>query len=173
MSARPSSRLATSGCEASQATMALDCLNGGGGGVGRLPDWPERLDAVVTSARNRPFAWGAHDCITFAAACIAATTGIDPLAGHALWGSAAEAAAAIRRTASGRQSLRAAIGRTLTLLAWPAVDPAGAGRGDLCLVAGGQGHFAAVCLGSRLAAPGPKGLVLIQVDRALAAWRIG
>ena len=150
-----------------------DRFRGNDGKRERLPDWPERLDAVVCAARDRAFAWGTHDCITFAAACITAVTGIDPIADVVSWSNRADAATAVRGAAGGRQSLRGAITRTMTARSWPAVDPGAAGRGDLCLVTGGRGHFAAVCLGARLAAPGPVGLVLVPASRALAAWRIG
>lgn len=42
----------------------------------RFPDWQDRLAAVVAQSR-RPFAYGAHDCCLFAAACVKAITGTD------------------------------------------------------------------------------------------------
>jgi hypothetical protein len=41
----------------------------------RLELWPSRLDAVIQAAATRPFAWGEHDCCTFAADCVEAVTG--------------------------------------------------------------------------------------------------
>lgn len=46
----------------------------------RRDDWPERLEETIRAAEGRAFAWGAHDCVTFAAACVAAMTGTDPAA---------------------------------------------------------------------------------------------
>lgn len=43
----------------------------------RQPDWETSLTAYVASVRNRPFEWGAHDCILFSASAIEAQTGID------------------------------------------------------------------------------------------------
>lgn len=43
----------------------------------RLPDWRPRLIAFVESVRTRPFAWGHHDCVMFAASAVAAQTGVD------------------------------------------------------------------------------------------------
>jgi hypothetical protein len=126
---------------------------------------------VVEAARHRPFAWGRHDCVTFAAACIEAVTGRNPI--HALdpWHSQEEAGATIRSLA-GRQRLQVAIDRIMAEHGWPAIDPRLLGRGDLCLVAGGKGRFAAICLGNTLAAPSEEGLSFFLRESAIAAWRI-
>ena len=47
----------------------------------RLPDWRARLGAHIAAHRTRPFAYGAHDCATFAAGAVQAVTGSDPAAG--------------------------------------------------------------------------------------------
>lgn len=139
----------------------------------RLTDWPELLDVAIEAARHRPFAWGRQDCVTFAADCIWAVTGVDPLAGLGRWADRHQAWAVIRGAGCGQQSLQAAISRIMAAHGWPTIDPGQAGRGDLCLVDGGKGRFAAICLGARLAAPGPKALAFVPTRRALAAWRIG
>lgn len=43
----------------------------------RLPDWEDRLAAIVEVRRDWPFEWGRHDCILWATACAAAMTGTD------------------------------------------------------------------------------------------------
>lgn len=43
----------------------------------RLPDWRPRLQAWLTEVRDRPFAYGEHDCALFAAGAVAAMTGVD------------------------------------------------------------------------------------------------
>jgi len=140
--------------------------------TGRRGDWPERLDAVVEAARHRPFAWGTHDCITFAAACIQAVTGVCSIAALQPWHDWHEARAVIRYL-DGRQRLRMAIGRIMADHGWPEIAPRQAGRGDLSVAAGDKGIFAAICLGPVLAAPGEEGLALVPASRAIAAWRIG
>lgn len=46
----------------------------------RLPDWEERFAALLAEARDRPHAYGGHDCLLFCAAVVEAITGTD-------WGS--------------------------------------------------------------------------------------
>lgn len=137
----------------------------------RRPDWPERLDAVIDAARDQPFAWGRHDCIIFAAACIRAMTDADPLADLPTWDDRRRAAAVIR--GAGKGGLVAAITHTIAPHGWPTITPALAGRGDLVIVRGRQGRFAAIGIGSQVAAPGPNGLALAPMAQAFAAWRIG
>ncbi|MBB4620123.1 DUF6950 family protein, partial [Sphingomonas abaci] len=45
----------------------------------RYPDWEARLAAYLEPLRARPFAWGRHDCSTFAAGAVEAMTGVDPM----------------------------------------------------------------------------------------------
>ncbi len=42
-----------------------------------IEDWPERMNAVIEEARDKPFAWGEHDCCLFAADVVQAITGKD------------------------------------------------------------------------------------------------
>ncbi len=43
-------------------------------------DWPIALAKEVEAAVGRPFLWGEHDCCLFAAKCVEAMTGVDPMA---------------------------------------------------------------------------------------------
>ncbi len=45
----------------------------------RRPDWEIRLSATIADWRRRPFRWDS-DCARWAAACVIAQTGVDPLA---------------------------------------------------------------------------------------------
>lgn len=45
----------------------------------RLPNWENRLNATIAQWRARPFRWD-RDCARFAAACVIAQTGEDPIA---------------------------------------------------------------------------------------------
>jgi hypothetical protein len=47
--------------------------------VPRVPDWRERLDAVVFRYGQHPFIWGEYDCGHWAADCVEALTGADVL----------------------------------------------------------------------------------------------
>ena len=48
--------------------------------MGRLTDWRARLEAYVSDCRGRPFEYGTHDCVLFAAGAVEALTGDDPAA---------------------------------------------------------------------------------------------
>jgi hypothetical protein len=45
----------------------------------RIAGWPERLHAYLEGAARRSFAWGLHDCCTFACGAVQAMTGVDPM----------------------------------------------------------------------------------------------
>lgn len=45
-----------------------------------LSDWSTRLTMQLEAARRQPFLWGQHDCCLFAASCVEAITGEDPMA---------------------------------------------------------------------------------------------
>lgn len=47
----------------------------------RLPDWRERLNGTFISWADEKFVWGSTDCFCFAAACIEAVTGENPMLG--------------------------------------------------------------------------------------------
>jgi hypothetical protein len=45
----------------------------------RLSDWETKLVSYASGLRHEPFAWGTHDCCTFAAGAVEAMTGVDPM----------------------------------------------------------------------------------------------
>ena len=135
----------------------------------RLPDWPERLAAYLQTVRQRPFAWGTHDCVRFTAGAVQAVTGRDLL--PAQWADAATAARLLRALGG----LRGAVGTVLQ----PLPAPAFAQRGDVVLVRLPQadGRARRQCLavadGARCWAPSQGGLVAIDAGLACAAWGVG
>ena len=140
----------------------------------RRPGWELRLAAAIEAARNRPFAWGTHDCATFAFDLRRDLTGGGDIA--ALWRgryrTARGATRVMRRL--GWSSLEAA-GRDL--LGEPLADLRLAQRGDLVLAGTGLGF--GICLGARAAGiapatgPGsPGGLILAPMSSCALAWRI-
>ncbi|MDG4650122.1 hypothetical protein P6F26_16865 [Roseibacterium sp. SDUM158017] len=131
----------------------------------RLPDWPERLDAAVADARRNSFAWGSHDCATWACDTAAAITGTNS---HAeAW--------------RGRYSTAAGSVRVMRKLGWRDLGELGdslfggripvlmAGRGDLALVDGALG----VVAGQSVAVLAEDGVLMMPLRDADAAWRIG
>lgn len=128
----------------------------------RIPHWPRVLDEYVQAARGRPFAWGAHDCCTFAAGAVQAITG---------------RAIALPAYVGVRQALRALQARGGLLAAvrgqlGPMQAPARARRGDVLLLWQAGRDVLAVNLGHAWAAPGADGLVFGPTDDAVAAWRV-
>lgn len=61
----------------------------------RLPDWNDRLQALIRERRLTPFDWGTHDCVLWSADCVLAVTGVDLGSGHR--GTYSTASGAVRR----------------------------------------------------------------------------
>lgn len=138
----------------------------------RLADWETRLAAYMEPLRALPFAWGSHDCCTFAAGAVAAMTGastIDEFRG--LYTTRRGALIALRRHGAG--TLEATMSTKFA-----AIAPAQAQRGDLVLIAGNlavnMGRFAVT---PGVMAPGTPderaGLIRIpRSDDWTAAWAV-
>ena len=117
--------------------------------------------------RERPFAWGSHDCVMGAADAILAMTGEDP-------------AEAWR----GTYATRVGAGRVLVehggleqmvskVLGSPLLGPRLAARGDIVLVdSGEEGPALAVVLGASAVAPAPNGAAFIPMSGWCLGWRV-
>lgn len=132
----------------------------------RLPDWPQRLHACITAARNKRFAWGAHDCFTFAAGCVQAITGADPLADfRGAYHGRAQAHALLAQMGGVQAAATSRMGEPIAL--------AMCGVGDIVLTSSARGQFLAVCNGQTLLAPAAKGLAVLGLETAVLGWRVG
>lgn len=132
----------------------------------RLSDWPERLAAYLHANANVPFAWGTHDCATFAIGAIHALTGV--------W----IEVDALNHYHSSKQALRlidaASIERRVVHVLGEPIPPTYARRGDLLTYQNSEhGSALAVCNGTHFVAPGDAGLESMAMDRAVCAWRVG
>lgn len=121
--------------------------------------------AVIEARSQLPFGWkNGRDCVSFAAACVKAQTGRDPLAGLPRWRSRA-AAGAIAEEQGG---LQAALDQRFTRIA-----PALAQRGD---IAGLPDPLFGVRLmvieGDTLVGPGTRGLERLPRSAMTLAWSI-
>lgn len=98
----------------------------------RHADWPERLDAALRTSHARRFAWGEHDCCTFACDTVLAMTGTDLMASlRGRYQDALSAARLLRQTAGAGLE---AVARLQCNQYWqPEVPPRQAQRGDLVL----------------------------------------
>jgi hypothetical protein len=130
----------------------------------RVDNWPLKLAAEVDSANGRPFEFGVHDCMQFAARCFKAVTGDDKLLLFPSYSTEAEAMQIAERFGGLEGLLRHELGEPR--------HPAFAMRGDIVLCDMGQGPQPAVCIGVWCVAPGLRRLEKRMTDTALMAWSI-
>ena len=116
---------------------------------GRLPDWPERLAALMTAAEHRPFDAARWNCGRFAMAAVVACTGQRPSRQH-------------------RPSL-AAMADTA---GYPRVPVPFARAGDVVLAADPD-RLGVVLDAGRVAFVGPARLLRVPITTCAVAWRIG
>lgn len=137
----------------------------------RLPNWPHRLQALVLRHQHTPFAWGVHDCLTWAADVALALHGTDTLhRGRAAAEPRGSALRAWRRLQQTGGPL-ATLDNGFITAGLPRVTVARAQVGDLLLVGTHPRWPAlAVCNGDTALAPGRDGLVATPVARAVRAW---
>lgn len=130
----------------------------------RRPDWRVRLDAHLAAAARHPFAWGSHDCVSFAAGAVEAMTGEDLRAGTR-YATAIGARRLLRR-------LGAADVLGLARAHLPEIPVAAARIGDLAAVATPDGPALAVVGGGHVLAPAHQGLAALPLSAAHAAFRV-
>lgn len=134
----------------------------------RKPDWDARLAAYLEPLRARPFAWGQHDCCTFAAGAVAAMTDVDPMPEfRGRYSTAIGSARALRRF--GRGDLATTLDAK-----FEAIPAALAQRGDIVM----SGGLLGICWGLFIFAVGSEGdrEGLIKIERQRwadpRAWRV-
>jgi hypothetical protein len=135
----------------------------------RLPDWEDRLNALIEEREREPFRWGSHDCALWGADVVLALTGIDH--GAAFRGKYDDregAAAALREFGAGTvvRTFDAHLDRVLKPFA---------GRGDLARIRRSpEAPLASlgVVIGSDALCPGDMGLVRIPRARWTVCWRV-
>ena len=134
----------------------------------RVDNWQSELVAAVRYARDRPFAWGSHDCAMFAGGCIAAITGADPFAVQRdIYSTEKGAARVIKRLPGG--TLEAAADD----LFGKQIGVNYAATGDLVLHDTPAGPAFGICVGVQFAGAGQSGGVVFgAMADALAAWRV-
>jgi len=138
------------------------------GSVVKAEGWEGRLHLLIEGARNRAFAWGTHDCVTFAADAVIAQTGHDPISDvRGTWKTARGAQLAMRAVDGG-------FGPAIASRCGVPVALPLASRGDLIRVPSENGPFLAIVdlSGTAACAPGKSGLVWVPLSSASAAWRI-
>ena len=131
----------------------------------RMVDWQSRLAAVMREASTRSFSWGSNDCVTFAAACVEAVTGVDRIADvRTAW---ADERQAIRLLVSGGGLLEMVQARMGPRLPSPML----AQPGDIGVCMQGERPALCVCGGLNWHMPAADGLATIDAQQVVAAWR--
>lgn len=136
----------------------------------RPADWPARLSAEIRAARDRPFAWGTHDCFTWAVRVVLRLGGPDLAALAGSW----------TDEESARTAILARGGDLAESVAWAAeqtgmqeVPPALAQRGDLVMLRTPQGPLCAICVGQHaMAAAQAGGVIPLPMSIAMRAWAV-
>jgi hypothetical protein len=135
--------------------------------MARAPHWERLLAAAIDIAKAKPFAWGLHDCPTFAFETRMMLTGGKDVA--ALW--------------RGRYTTALGGERVMRRLGWASLDDMGhvilgeprpavllAGRGDVVLANTGLGF--GICTGATAVGMAPEGLVTVPLSSCRFAWSI-
>jgi hypothetical protein len=127
----------------------------------RLPDWPERLIALLNARAHAPFAWGRQDCASFAADAVQAMTGVDPIAD--LRGYTARDAIALLRTPI----------EQLVAARFPSVPAGLARRGDIGVVEINGRPSVVVIEGEHAVGAGERGLVRAPRTALVSTFAVG
>lgn len=129
-----------------------------------LPDWQQRLIAVIKAAEMRPFLWGEHDCCLFAADCAQAMCGEDFAADfRGSYGTETGAKKAILR---GGGTLEKVFAKYLD-----EVPVKLARRGDIAIIENSGRRCAGVVWGGAICVPGDDYLLRLRV-KPISAWRV-
>lgn len=132
----------------------------------RRQDWPLLLEIYVDQVAHKPFAWGEHDCVSFAIGWLALVRGdLSPREDLGL------------DYASALEALKFLAGRSVeeAVNEWGGLEPiapAYAQRGDVVLVQILDRACLALCVGDHAAGPGMEGLELVPMTAASAAWKV-
>lgn len=124
----------------------------------------DQLASYIEQHRAKPFAWGRHDCVTFADGWAACITGASAITKGLKWSSALSAKKAILKVGG----LAGVISQT-----FKSVDPAYACDGDVVLMAGDiTGAALGIVVGPHILALSEEGLITLSRDAASHAWRV-
>ena len=128
----------------------------------RVENWDVLLADAVEAARDRPFEWGQHDCMTWAADVRAALIDGDAPDWKGAYTTELGAAKYLKKLgfADYEAAARSVMGEPLS-------TPRLAQRGDVILTDG-----FGICIGRVFVAPSDTGLMAYQMRLARMAWRV-
>jgi hypothetical protein len=131
----------------------------------RHKHWQIFYGKITEAYKDKPFKWGEHDCVLWAANVVAAITGEDY---GAEWRGTYDSALSAARLL---ESLGGAEALVTKFLGQP-IPVAMANVGDVLLLKQGDWDMLAICNGQTMLAPGPKGLAVHSTLSALKAWKV-
>jgi len=134
--------------------------------MGRLADWPTRLNDHIEEWRHKKFEWGKADCALFclyAEKAMCGSSRFDDFIGK--YRSAAGSVKALLKIGAG--DLAASVGARLD-----EIDPIKAQRGDVALIDTPDGDALSLVIGDKVAAMGKDGLVFLPLSAAKQAWKV-
>lgn len=139
----------------------------------RLPDWQERLAAVVRSHQRDSFEWGRNDCCLFVCDVIQALLGFDPAAEvRGLYLDLPEAAEVMREH-FGCEGVSALAESIAEKYGFVEVGIPFAQRGDIALSMTSEfGPTVGICLGKQFAFASMKGLIYRPPSQIERIWRV-
>ena len=133
--------------------------------IARLTNWHEALCERIAEDRRRPFAWGEHDCVLWAANVVLAMTGQDLATRYrGRYRNALGASRLIKRLGGMDAILCAVLGHPIA--------PLYARAGDVGIVENAGADVIAVCVGMDWIAPTASGLGTVPFTAARSAWRV-
>jgi hypothetical protein len=128
----------------------------------RVEKWTVALAAELLAAKDRPFAYGSHDCLQFVAGCVRAITGVDHAAGFGEYTDPAELLAE-----------HGGVAGILTDILGEMRHPSEACEGDVVLAEIGGRESAGVCTGAKFAfAREPQGLAWLPRSMLTGCWKV-
>ena len=130
----------------------------------RKLDWQLAFEKCVAENFSKPFKWGEHDCVLWAANAALAITGSDPALEFRDEYSSPIGAARILKEAGGMEAL--------VSKKFESILPAFANVGDILMVMQEGQPMLAVCNGETMLATGLEGLVALPTLSAVKAWRV-
>jgi hypothetical protein len=134
--------------------------------MGRVVDWPARLNDHIEEWRHKKFEWGKADCALFclyAEKAICGSSRFDDFVGQ--YKSAKGSAKALLKIGAG--DLAKSVGERLQ-----EIKPLAAQRGDVALVSTSMGDALSLVVGDKVAAMGKDGLVFLPLKSAKQAWKV-
>lgn len=130
----------------------------------RLPDWPTLLQDEIAAGAARPWAWGSHDCLQFAARCVEAITGEDLAAQFGAYTDERGAAQLLAEHGGVEGLLTIALGDPVARLL--------ARRGDVVTTTLTGRTTAGICLGPVCVFAAAEGVEFASLEVIESVWRV-